>query len=941
MALLRVKRTLRRWNLSLHRLLVLNTRFYTSDAKEETRYNEANIQMLSTNLHRQLFPELYRASKATKKPIIGREILDLSLGHLEKHHIPVHEKRPGRPEVTMSLPPLLGNNIQEHFFRMGTILLKPYKELLDIFLDVDEDDLVMDMKFMENRWSNRAGWSRYSPEGIDLGPVAQPLESVMVLDVETCPNYGPWPLMAVARTAKAIYGWVSPSLFEDGANLHKNDPRLIPLEASVATLIIGHNVSFDRARLISEYSLKRGNIRFLDTLSMHCAVAGLSSQQRGVWLSHQKSKANDIPLNIDHEPSSRSSNGDSMQWLEESAMNNLADAVALHCNGYCMDKAPRDILVKGTIEEVRANFQQLMTYCANDVAATRGLFFSLWYQFRMKNPHPVTVAALLEMGSCMLPVNDTWTDYISHVETLYQQALDKIEEKLVELVERIAREGQEDESVRTDAWLRELDWTPVPAKYTKARFKADGSFAKKGEPRPIGNVAMFGKPAWYQKIYCSKLGRPRITSKTRILPYLLRMKWKNNPVHFLASHGWCYEIDKANSFDDKQVIRANGRYYLRIPHPEDEEANVGSLMSKKYLKHLEKGDLSTESPIIHDLLQLNNSFSFWVGYRERIKEQMVIWQDEPGVRLGSKSGKRAGMILPKLVTMGTVTRRAVEPTWMTATNSKRNLMGSELKSKIIAPEGYVFIGADVDSQELWISSLLGDALFGFAGASALGWMTLQGAKSDNTDLHSRTASILGMSRDNAKIFNYGRIYGAGVTYAAQLLQKFNPSMSVDEAKRRAKELYRATKGISTRLEDGRRIYVGGTETLMFNMLEHIARSSPSRTPALDVAISDSLLKKNLNEDDFLTSRVNWAVQSSGVDYLHMLLCSMEYLLRKYGIDGRLALTIHDEVRYLVKEEDQYRAALALQIANCWTRVMFAHRAKMTDLPLVTFLMVVI
>jgi DNA polymerase gamma 1 len=34
-----------------------------------------------------------------------------------------------------------------------------------------------------------------------------------------------------------------------------------------------------------------------------------------------------------------------------------------------------------------------------------------------------------------------------------------------------------------------------------------------------------------------------------------------------------------------------------------------------------------------------------------------------------------------------------------------------LKALIQAPPGYCFVGADVDSQELWIAALLGDANF--------------------------------------------------------------------------------------------------------------------------------------------------------------------------------------------------------------------------------------
>ena len=38
-------------------------------------------------------------------------------------------------------------------------------------------------------------------------------------------------------------------------------------------------------------------------------------------------------------------------------------------------------------------------------------------------------------------------------------------------------------------------------------------------------------------------------------------------------------------------------------------------------------------------------------------------------------------------------------------------MGSELKALVRAPPGYCIVGADVDSQELWIAAILGDAHF--------------------------------------------------------------------------------------------------------------------------------------------------------------------------------------------------------------------------------------
>lgn len=50
------------------------------------------------------------------------------------------------------------------------------------------------------------------------------------------------------------------------------------------------------------------------------------------------------------------------------------------------------------------------------------------------------------------------------------------------------------------------------------------------------------------------------------------------------------------------------------------------------------------------------------------------------------------------------------------------------------------------------------------------------------------------------------------------------------------------------------------------------------------------------------------------------------------IDGRFLVSIHDEVRFLVKEDHCFLAALALQIANLWVRALFAESVGITNLP---------
>jgi DNA polymerase gamma 1 len=119
---------------------------------------------------------------------------------------------------------------------------------------------------------------------------------------------------------------------------------------------------------------------------------------------------------------------------------------------------------------------------------------------------------------------------------------------------------------------------------------------------------------------------------------------------------------------------------------------------------------------------------------------------------------------------------------------------------------------------------------------------------------------------------------------------------------------------------------------VFNRLEDFAEQANPRTPVLAAGITEALMRRYINKGGFLTSRINWAIQSSGVDYLHLLIVAMDYLIRRFNIDARLMITVHDEIRYLVKEQDKYKAAMALQVSNVWTRAMFTQQLGINDLP---------
>ncbi|KAI0216609.1 DNA-directed DNA polymerase gamma mip1 [Massospora cicadina] len=890
-------------------------RFESTARKAPVNY--AGIQLLDPGFRDKVFGCI---EDAATDPAVDK----LAIAHLTRQGIYGKQRNEGCKPTTFDPPELVGNNIGEHFYNIGLEAAEPYMTMAKEFS-------LSSLPAMPRAWSRRAGWTRYGAEGAT--PVAYPADPKLVFDVETLVQVGQYPVMACAASPHAWYSWVSPGLAQAlrGEAVDSWD-HLIPMRDDQETIVVAHNASFDRARILNEYQLRASKLNFIDTMSLHVAVGGLSSIQRVKWLKYQKALMTNDTASIAEEELTG-------LFFDISSVNNLKAVAWLYC-GVELDKEPRDLFVTGSAQDIVANFDELMPYCATDVSVTHQVFCQVLTHYFHKCPHPASFAGILRMGKGYLPTNECWSAYLDNAEALHQKMLVDIESKL----ESLAEQALACSDPKADPWLGRLDWTVKPTRMTMPKLRTDGSYAKGGEPRPYAKQTLPGKPAWYRGLYDPKAKRIHITIRSRIAPYLLKLKWMGFPIYHSKQYGWTYHVPAAEEFNREipalkfpgdpnhplyePFPAGAGRRFYRIPHKDGEESRCGIIFAKNYVSALESGTLSSEYPLASEALQMNVMSAYWISSRDRIKSQFVVWQRGGELGLPTRGGtSREGVILPQIVTMGTVTRRAVEATWLTASNAKKSRIGSELKAMIRAPPGYKIIGADVDSEELWISSLIGDAQFRNHGASAFGWMTLQGTKADGTDMHSRTANILGISRGEAKIFNYGRIYGAGISFAVQLLMQFNPKLTLEQARGRAADLYKATKGQQDRCGK----HFGRPFCFMFNRLEGIANSEDPRTPVLGCAIPNALLPAAVS-GGYLTSRINWVVQSSGVDYLHLLLVAMDHLIHRYQIDARFMLSVHDEVRYLVAESDQYRAAKALQIANLWTRSLFAYRLGFSSLP---------
>ncbi|KAL2830031.1 DNA polymerase family A-domain-containing protein [Aspergillus cavernicola] len=893
------------------------------------RFNEIGVQQLSDHVYSQIF--------FNKPKPLDPNLVALSKDHLARHDLLGKAQEHADP-VAFDLPTLQGQTMDEHFFKLGMDSSEPYHTYAKQYAVVKSPE-------SPRKWVRRSGWTKYNSDGT-WEAVGAPNEPMLTFDTEVMWKQNPFAVMACAVSPTAWYAWLSPWLLGES----ENEIQLVPLgDPSQPRIVIGHNIGYDRARVFEEYDLKQTNNFFLDTMSLHVAVNGMCSQQRPTWMRHKKnrdlrdkiaSENNSVELAALIENKMLRDEEEEL-WVGRSSVNSLRDVAKFHCD-VTIDKSQRDYFGELDRSQILGKLDELLDYCAADVAITHRVYKKVFPNFLEVCPHPVNFAALRHLSSVILPVNESWKEYLEKAESTYNQRLNDVQRRLVELCNEALTVKGDPEKYTSDPWLRQLDWSGQEVKMVKGKKKGDPS-------RPAARQKKPGMPRWYKDLFPSNNADINLTVRTRIAPIMLKLSWDGHPLIWSDKHGWTFKVprEKAKQYENQPVVACDmseeknpelqedrKNIYFKLPHKDGPQARCVSPLAKGYLQYFERGTLSSQYALAKEALEMNASCSYWISARDRIMGQLIVHEDDVRPSPENKGDQKVGFILPQIIPMGTITRRAVENTWLTASNAKANRVGSELKAMIKAPPGYAFVGADVDSQELWIASLIGDAQFQLHGGNAIGFMTLEGSKAAGTDMHSRTAKILGISRNDAKVFNYGRIYGAGVKFAATLLRQFNPSMSEKQTQEVASNLYKATKGAKTtrRILSENPFWRGGTESFVFNKLEEFADQERPRTPVLGAGITEALMRRFINRGSFMTSRINWAIQSSGVDYLHLLIVAMDYLIRRYNIQARLAITVHDEIRYLVKEEDKYRSALALQVANVWTRAMFSQQVGIDDLP---------
>lgn len=452
-----------------------------SSNNTEHRENQVKIQMLSRNLYQQVFGEV------EPEPLENHLLLEKSLSDLRKHGIKLGDS-PKLEDISMKLPKLKGNNIEEHFQYIAKEQSEPYRVLIESLITTEFPQPPV-------KWSLKPGWVVYN--GSKVESIEFPPEDALVFDVETCVTFGPEPIIATAVGRNAWYSWVSPYLLNIPESKTAQRKRFvmsdfIPMgQKNRANLIVGHNVSYDRARIKEQYLLEETFTRFLDTMSLHVCVSGVTSYQRAMLKSSKELSLED------------------QEWSSQASLNSLAEVSKLYCQEK-IEKEPRDIFVKGDLKDVMSNFQMLMTYCSKDVIATRNVLQKLYPLYCERFPHPATLAGMLELGSAYLPVNSSWERYINECNLTYQEL--EIESRY-----QLSKRADEncslmtDDKYKQDLWMWDQDWSRQEFKLKKATSKTKSSKTTKDlsnlyglkDRIPARKPLLPGYPAWYRKL-CSK-----------------------------------------------------------------------------------------------------------------------------------------------------------------------------------------------------------------------------------------------------------------------------------------------------------------------------------------------------------------------------------------------------------------------------------------------------
>ncbi len=700
------------------------------------------------------------------------------------------------------VPPLLGKNIYEHYELAAQEFIGDSVHRVDNFIKTNVPEFPCPLleyksgKLLFNGQEIKSGWTKIDYKTWSIEPVSVPEEDVFIFDTETFVKHHNYPIMGTAVSSKAYYLWLAKEVLAPSLPPNLWDQQNF-IDVGEDNVIIGHNVSFDRVRTKRAYDLnKRHDNIWFDTQSMHISTSGLASGQRYFFALKNKN-----PKDLDAKE--RKLIKYSPDWSDKGSTNSLVQCFNFHVAEWSQhdkltikDKKVRDLFVTANnMKEIHHHIVKLTAYALLDSYYTFLLAKYLWPKYRESSPSYTSLAGHAYLLGSKIPVTNKWLDWISNCELIHQDLLNESSQTITEIAHALYEKWNKlfkmdinklEDCIRKDGYdilldggteqqvIKLIEEHPIlkDELYDKKnnKYKSTLCLNAKGKyRRPNNNTlvklytllnpnwvmfskAIYKNDVWYNQLdwFPSKyLGKwtptwykpwikdknHKVTSKSLTMHHLLKLTWRGYPIIKTNNDGLCFIVDNPNADLDEPRIEEtyNDLPVHKIPHKKGYDNNVGVLLSKDYLTSFEAEILQGKEKKSGRILEIGVATSYWTSIRKRVMNRFVRNVSNP-------FGKDALITLPEILPHGTVTRRAVEPLFLTMCGVKSHKLATEFKTRIEAPDGWKIVMADVDAEELQIASIFADKWYGDnVGCSAMTYEILSGDKNKGSDGHTRTA----------------------------------------------------------------------------------------------------------------------------------------------------------------------------------------------------------
>ncbi|KAJ1332565.1 hypothetical protein BSLG_008197 [Batrachochytrium salamandrivorans] len=284
-------------------------------------------------------------------------------------------------KVALAFPPMARGEPLHTEKENADSLARIISECNSLYLEQADAFMNATLPPKPNHWVQKSGWTRYNTDGSTM--------SVEDFGISShgggCITYS---MVLMVRCTVGIQNSLRKTL----------DKRISLGPPGIPRVVVGHNVTYDRARIQEEYLEEPTSIAYICTMALNIALFRYNARETMVWIKLMEGKTNYALEPVPQGYWDCSSNSEK-RLVTASTCNGLKHLVKLHL-GETMDKSTRDLFSGHHLLSIRSptTFQEAMRYCAEDVALTHGLYKKLFSMFRQEFPDTASFAMMLRMA---------------------------------------------------------------------------------------------------------------------------------------------------------------------------------------------------------------------------------------------------------------------------------------------------------------------------------------------------------------------------------------------------------------------------------------------------------------------------------------------------------------------------------------------------------------